>query len=216
MNEAKLLLVDDHPMWCQGLRALLSRQPNLSLVGEAGTAAEGLRLAQELAPDLVLMDIHLPDRNGIEATRQMLHDFPAVKVIVLSAEDNRDLVDRALEAGACGYLCKTSAVEELLQAIDLVMDGKLYLSARISAGILEDYRKSLAEGHDPFQPSLCDREKKLLRLVAEGHRNKEIANQLGISMKSVEGRRARLMKKLHRTSSADLVRYAIKAGIAPP
>jgi DNA-binding NarL/FixJ family response regulator len=212
--KVRLLLVDDHPMLCRGVCETVAQQPNLSLVGEATTGAMALKLAHELTPDLVLMDIHLPDINGIEATRQLLNALPSVKVIIFSGDASRALVDESLEAGACGYLLKSGALEEFLRAIELVMQGKLYLSPEVSAGILEDYRKSLVEEPEPKKPRLTEREKQLLRLVTEGRRNKEIADQLGVSVKSIETYRSRLMQKLECSSPADLVRYAIREGIS--
>jgi DNA-binding NarL/FixJ family response regulator len=214
MMNTKLLVVDDHPMLLRGLREAVTQQPNLTFVGEATTGAMALKLAQELSPDLVLMDIHLPDMDGIEATRQMLHALPAIKIIVFSGEAARPFVDAALQAGACGFLSKTSSLQEFLQAIDAVMAGKLYLSPEASTGILEDYRKSLISEPGPSKPFLSEREKQLLRLVAAGRRNKEIAEQMAVSAKSVETYRSRLMKKLGCSSPAELVRYAIREGIA--
>jgi len=199
-----------------GLRQSLAQQPKLTLVGESATGAEALRLAGELAPDLVVMDVHLPDLNGVEVARQLLNARPSVKVIIFSSETARPVVDQALQAGVCGYVSKSSALEELMQAIDSVLAGKLHLSPDVSAGILEDYRKSLAAEAQPEKPQLSERERQLLRLVAEGRRNKEIAAQLTISPKSVETNRSRLMKKLGCNSSAELVRYAVREGIAAP
>jgi len=212
----RLLLVDDHPMLCRGLREAMTRQPNLAVAGEAGTGAMALRLAGELTPDLVVMDVHLPDMSGIETARRMLMALPATKIVIFSGDATRPVVDEALQAGAHGFVWKNGAVEELLRAIDLVMEGKLYLSPEVSAGILEDYRKNLLAGPGPSKPFLSEREKQLLRLVAEGRRNKETAGQLGISTKSVETYRSRLMKKLSCSSPAELVRYAIREGIAAP
>jgi DNA-binding NarL/FixJ family response regulator len=214
--KTKILLVDDHPMTRNGARELLGRQPDLDVVGEASSGEPALRLARELRPDVVLMDIHLLGANGIETTRRILAELPDAKVIIFSCEMGRDFVDQALQAGACGYVVKTSALEELAKAIEWVMEGKLYLSPEMSAGILEDYRRGLAGGPMPSKPVLSERERQLLRLVAEGRRNKEIADQMAVSAKSVETYRSRLMKKLGYSSSAELVRHAIREGIAPP
>lgn len=211
----KIIIVDDHPILRRGLCQALAQHPNLTLVGDAATGQQGLALARELKPDLAVMDIHLPDMNGLEVTRQMLAALPAIKVVIFSSNASRATVDEALEAGACGYLSKSSAVEELVQAIDMVMAGKLYLSPEMSAGLLEDYRNKLV-GIEPSKPILSDGERRLLRLVAEGRRNKEIAAELAISVKSVETYRSRLMKKLGCSSSAELIRYAVREGIAPP
>lgn len=211
--KSTVLLADDHAMLRSGLRQTLSQQDNLELVGEASTGSSALKLARELKPDLILMDVHMPEMDGIEASRQILSELPATKIIIFSSDAARALVDEALQVGVCGYLPKEGAVEELLHAIGLVMAGKLYLSPEVSGDILTDYRKSLqGEG----EPSLSDREKHLLRLVAEGRRNKEISAELNLGIKSIEAYRARLMKKLGCSSSAELVRYAVREGIAKP
>jgi DNA-binding NarL/FixJ family response regulator len=212
--DVRLLLVDDHPLLLRGLCQAVAQQPNLILVGEASTGAMALKLAQELTPDLVVMDLHLPDMNGIEATRQILRAQPAIKIVIFSSDTARPMVDAALQAGVCGYLSKSSALEELMRAMALVMEGKLYLSPDVSAGILADYKKTLVDGPEPSKPILSERERQLLRLVAAGRRNKEIADQMAISAKSVETYRSRLMKKLGCSGSAELVRYAIREGIA--
>jgi DNA-binding NarL/FixJ family response regulator len=214
--KVKLLLVDDHPMLRHGLRQTVAQQPNLILAGEASTGVLALKMARELTPDLVVMDIHLPDMTGIEATRQMLGAQPSIKIVVFSSDTARALVDEALEAGVCGYILKSGAAEELIQAIGLVMQDKLYLSPEVSAGILEDYRRNLVEEPEPAKPVLSEREKQLLRLIAEGRRNKEIPVHMTLGVKSVEAYRSRLMKKLGCSCSAELVRYAIREGIASP
>lgn len=212
----KILLVDDHTFLRSGLSSAIARQPTYTIVGEASTGAAALQLAMSSAPDLIIMDVHLPDMSGIEATRRILASRPFTKVVVFSADETRAVVDEALEAGACGYICKQSSTEEVLQALDLVLSGKLYLSPAVSAAILEDYRKQLLEAPVAAKPTLSDREKELLQLVSRGCRNKEIADHLKLSAKSVETYRSRLMKKLVCSSTAELVRYAIREGIVAP
>jgi len=214
--KVKVLLVDDHAFLRNGLKLAIAEQKTLTIVGEASTGAAALEQAANASPDLIIMDVHLPDMSGLEATRRILEIRPYAKVVVFSADEARSLVDEALEAGACGYICKQSSVEEVLEAIEIVLTGKLYLSPRVSAAILEDYRKQLVEEPEPApaQPALSDREKELLKLISNGYRNKEIADQLKISTKSAETYRSRLMKKLHCSSTAALVRYAIREGIA--
>jgi len=210
----RILLVDDHAVLRSGLRQALSQQPSIEVVGEAPTGSQAMALAAELHPDLILMDIHLPDMNGIEVSRHILNGQPGIKIIVFSSDTVRTLVDEALQIGVCGYLPKSSSVEELIMAIESVMAGKLYLSPEVSGDILADYRKSLRSDAQPLKPLLSEREKHLLRLIAEGRRNKEISAELGVSIKSVEAYRSRLMKKLGCSSSAELVRYAVRQGIA--
>lgn len=212
----KVLVVDDHPVLRFGLRRTIDQQPNFTVVGEASTGAEALKLVAKLAPDLITMDVLLPDVNGIELTRQILAVLPSVKIVVFSSDATRSRVNEALQAGACGYIWKLSAAQEIIRAIEMVMTGRLYLSPEVSAGILEDYRKCLAGQSEPSKPFLSDREKQLLRFVAEGRRNKEIAAQLALSIKSIEAYRSRLIKKLGCSSTAELVRYAVREGIAAP
>ena len=210
----KIMVVDDHPLIRKGVRDAVMREANMIFAGEAATGAEAIRMVQELTPDLVVMDVHLPDLNGIEATRRMLGAQPLLKVIIFSGYTDRVSIDQALHAGACGYLSKTCVLEELVQAINTVLEGKLYLSPEVSVGILEDYRKNLLGTSQPAKALHSNRERRLLQLVAQGRRNKEIAAELSISTKSVETYRSRVMKKLGCTSSAELVRYAIREGIA--
>jgi DNA-binding NarL/FixJ family response regulator len=210
----KIVVVDDHTMLRTGLRQTLAQQPGFLLVGEAATGTAALRLVRETTPDIVLLDIHLPGMNGIEISKKILADFPATKIIIFSSDAARTLVDEALEIGVCGYVSKTSSVEELVGAISSVMAGKLFLSPDVSGDILSDYRKSLSGEAVRGEPLLSDREKQLLRLIAEGRRNKEISSDLNLGIKSIEAYRSRLMKKLKCASSAELVRYAIREGIA--
>jgi len=208
----KILLVDDHTMTRNGLRLALGAQEICVVTGEAGTGGRALELVETLQPDLVLMDIHLPDISGMEISRRILAAQPGLKITIFSSDVSRAMVDKALKAGVCGYLSKSSSVEELLQAIQAVMAGKLYFSAEASGDILQEYSISLREGKEK-SGLLSQHEKDLLRLVSNGLRNKEIASELEISSKSVEAYRSRLMKKLHCSSPAELVLYAVREGI---
>ncbi len=209
----KVFLVDDHPLFRSGLRQALAQRSGLTVVGEASTGATALTLAVELAPDLILIGGHLPDMDGVEVTRRILEALPSGRILLLARDPARSRVDDALQAGARGYLSKRSTAAELIQAIEMVMAGKLYLSPEVSVSILEDYRKGLVEEPEPLRPSLSDRDKQLLWLVAEGRRNKDIAVEFTISPKAVEAYRSRLMKKLGCSSLAALVRYTIREGI---
>ena len=197
-----------------GLRQAMAQQPNFTVVGEAATGELALKLAQETKPDLVVMDIHLADMNGLEATRQILSVLPATKVVIFSGDDASALVEEALKAGAGGFILKKDSVDELIRAVHEVMAGKLCLSPELSAAIVEDYQKNLVGDVEPPKPALSGREKQLLRLIAEGRRNKEIATDLKLSPNSIETYRARLMKKILCRSTAELVRYAIREGIS--
>jgi len=212
----KILLADDHPILLQGLRAVLTYQPKLTLAGEATTCEMALTLVEKLKPDLVVMDVHMPDGCGISTAREILRSQPSVKVVIFSSDPDHTLVDEAMKAGVGGYVLKDCGADELLHAIDVVMAGKLYLSPAVSAGIMEDHIKILRKATEPAKPSLTEREKHLLQLIAEGHRNKEMADLLNLSPNSIETYRARLMKKVDCPSTAELVRFAIREGIAAP
>ena len=211
---ATLLLVDDHSMMLDALRKMIERQPHLSVVGAASTGESAVKLALELTPDLVLMDLHLLDMSGIEAIRQILSALPATKILVLSGDAAGALVNEALQAGARGYVFKRGSIEELIRAIDEVIAGRLYLSPELSAAIVEDHQRKLVGELDPSKPVLSQREQQLLRLISKGLRNKEMATELNLSVNTIETYRARLMKKLSCSSTAELVRYAVREGIA--
>ncbi|MGO8697391.1 MAG: response regulator [Limisphaerales bacterium] len=212
----KIFLVDDHGMLRSGLRHAITARPNMAIIGEASNGAIALKLIAELQPQLVIMDMHLPDMSGIELTRRILANWPAIKVTFFSGDANQSLVDEALEAGACGYVWKQGAAEELMTAIETVMAGRLYLSPEVNAAVLKEYRNSLGKKETAGKAAPTEREKQLLTLIAAGQRNKEIAAHLKISPKSVEAYRSRLMKKLNCPSTAELVRYAIREKIVPP
>jgi DNA-binding NarL/FixJ family response regulator len=210
----RILIVDDHAMTRGGLRQVLSRKMELEVVGEAATGAAALKLAGELKPDLVLMDVQLPDSSGIEVTRELLELHPDVKVIMFSGATARSVVDEALAAGASGYLSKAGEVDELVSAVETVLAGRLYLSPEVCGEILMDYKRSLLEESEAKKSLLSDLEKHILRLIVEGRRNKEIADACKITTKAVEAHRSRMMKKAGCATPAELVRYAIREGIA--
>jgi DNA-binding NarL/FixJ family response regulator len=211
---ATLLLVDDHPMMLDALRQAMEQQPHLSVLGEASTGESAVKLALELTPDLVVMDIHLVDMNGLEATRQILSALPATKILISSGDAGGEMVDEALRAGARGYVFKRGSVEELIRAIDEVIAGRLYLSPELSAAIVEDHQRKLIGESEQSKLVLSQREQQLLRLISKGLRNKEMATELNLSANTIETYRARLMKKVCCSSTAELVRYAIREGIA--
>ncbi len=209
----KVLIVDDHPLMRQGLRRALEAQAEMTIVGECSNGHEALQSVQQGAPDLVIMDIHLPDVSGIKVSRRILAETSGTKVIILSADSDRELVDEALQIGVCGYLLKSGAVEEVARAVRMVADGRLYLSPEVASIVLGDYRRMLVAGKSPMKPVLTERERQVLRYVAEGLQNKEVASQLNISPKAAERTRARIMDKLGYRSVAELTRYAIREGI---
>jgi DNA-binding NarL/FixJ family response regulator len=209
----KILIVDDHPALRGGVRQRLELRPDFTVVGECGSAAETLRRASELAPDVIILDLHLPDGSGIDLAGRLRDLAPAVKIVVFSGDADPDLVTAALRAGARGYVLKQVFLDDLIRAIDSVAAGKIYVCPEASAGILAGYGEPAGAEAGPPKPELSDRERQMVRLVAEGRRNKEVAAELGLSGKSVEAQRARLMKKLNCSSIAELVRYAIREGI---
>lgn len=213
-DAVKILVVDDHQMMRQGLRLLIKEQPDLNVVGEASSCQAALEMTRSLAPQIVLMDVHLPGESGIEVSRQILAEFPKTRIIILSADADLSLVHQALLAGVSGYVTKTNGWEEVLRAIRTVLDFRLYLSPEVASAVVNDYRDTLNGKPALGKPALSERERLLLKLVAEGKRNKEIALTLGVAVKSVETYRSRLMKKLDCASAADLTRYAIREGIA--
>jgi DNA-binding NarL/FixJ family response regulator len=211
----RLLLVDDHAMFRAGLRSLLqSRYPEAALA-EAGDGAAAIQRADELKPDVIILDLHLPDGNGLEVARQILARSPAARIIVLSAEPNLSYASEALEAGVSAYLLKANAPEELPLAMSAALAGRLYLCSEANAAVLEEYRQALT-ARTSVRPLLSEREQEVLRLTADGLRTKEIAARLDVGVKTVETYRRRLMKKLACGGTAELVRYAMREGIIQP
>jgi len=210
----RLLLCDDHRIFREGLKTLLEKKPGYEVIAEAADGPAAVASAQSLAPDIVIMDISLPNLNGIEATRKILAARPDAKVIVLSMHSDRRFVKEALKAGALGYLLKDSAFDELCTAVSAIMDGKTYLSPSIAHIVVEECvgRGSRAEG-EAFSV-LTEREREVLQLLAEGRSTKQIALQLQVSVKTVETHRLQTMRKLDIHSIAGLTRYAIQEGLS--
>ena len=209
----RILLVDDHRILREGLCALLSREPGFEIVAQVGDGDGALKAVRHAPPDLVVLDVHLPDMNGIEVARRILAVFPEVKVIMLSSDHSHGSVHEALLAGVSGYVLKENATEELLRAIHSVVGGQLYLCPEVSTEIIASYRRGQLPNIEPPGPKLSTREREVLKLLADGLRTKEIAERIGVSAKTVETYRHRLMEKLELTSVAELTRYAIREGI---
>jgi len=206
----RIILADDHELLRKGLRALIEEQDNYEVVGEAANGLEAVRLARKMASDVILMDLAMPDLNGIDATRQILETNPKLKIIALSMHTDPRMVDRILRAGALGYILKESAFEELLHAISTVMKGGTYLSPMIARELVENLRKMPPVGHASLLQTLSDREREVLQLLAEGCTTKEIAGKLFLSPKTVETYRHQVMKKLQLRSIAELTKYAVR------
>lgn len=206
----RILLVDDHTVLRSGLRALLSAQADLEVIGEAAEGGEALRLAQALTPDVVVMDIGMPGVGGIDATARIRRELPATKVLILSMHDDQGYLRQALRAGASGYVLKKAADTELLAAIRAAARGEVFLDPSLARGLVEDV--VLPRTQEPEIPSLSEREREVLHLLARGHTNQQVADRLCIGVKSVETYKARLMDKLGLKGRAELVRYALKHG----
>ena len=214
MKKVRILLADDHTVMRAGLRALLERQPNLDVVGEAEDGRQTVELASTHAPDVVVMDIAMPNLNGIEATRRMVSKHPTISVVILSMYSDESYVMRALEAGARAYLLKDSAVTDLIRAIEAISQGKSFFSPKIGRILAEEYVRALKQkGVADSYELLTPREREILQLLAEGKTNKEVATLLNISVYTAETHRGNILQKLNLHSSAELVLYAVRKGI---
>ena len=210
----RLLLVDDHAVVRSGLRMLLASESDVEIIGEAGTAAEALASALDLKPDVILMDIGLPDKSGIEATRDIKAELPDIAIVALTIHEDEEYFFKMLEAGASGYVPKRAAPEELLTAIRAAATGEVYLYPTMAKLLVRDYLVS--EPTDKTQSegqALTEREQEVLTHLAEGESNNEIAEKLVISPKTVARHRENIMRKLNLHSRSELVRYAIRKGI---
>lgn len=215
MSTIRILLVEDHRVMRQGLKALFAAEPDLAVVGEAENGRLALRAVAALAPDLVLMDISMPGMNGIEATRQIKEKYPHCQVVVLSMHANEEYVFQVLQAGAAGYVLKQADSAEVITAIRAAMAGQTFLSPEISRTVIDDYaRRAEARGEADDLELLTAREREIAQLLAEGLSNQEIGQQLAISVKTVESHRANMMQKLGLSNKAQLVRYVFRRGWA--
>ncbi len=209
---AKVLLVDDHKIVREGLRALLEEESDIEVVGEAGDGREAIDLVSERRPEVVVMDISMPGMDGVEATRRIRKMNPRVKVVALSIHAEKQFVAGMLRAGASGYLVKTEAAGDLVEAIRTVLAGGQYVSPQLVDPNVENYMQQLIDEGE--QPILTPREREVLRLIAEGKTNRQIADELYVSEKTVGNHRQHIMDKLDLHNTADLTRYAIKEGIS--
>jgi DNA-binding NarL/FixJ family response regulator len=211
-----VIIVDDHPLFREGLKSIISRNSELEIVGETGEGREALRLAENFKPDMVVMDISLPDSNGIELTKDIKKLSPATRVLIVSVHSKIDYITAAFQAGATGYVVKDAPSGKILQALELVSQGEYFLDSSVSFQVvqkLSEFPEKKAKSTDDSYSSLTTREQEIFRLLAEGVKIKDIADQLYISPKTVENHKTNIMSKLNLHSTLDLVRYAVKLGI---
>lgn len=214
MRKTRILLADDHQLMRSGVRLMLEREPDLTVVGEAADGREAVALAKSLKPEVVVMDIGMPNLNGIEAAQQMTHEIPDLAIVMVSMHSDESYVLRALKAGARGYLLKDSAEADLINAVHVVAGGKSFFSPAVSKLLLDDYvRKLKRSGTDDAYDLLTPREREILQLIAEGKSNKDVANLLNLSVYTVESHRSNLMEKLNLRGLPELILYAVRRGI---
>ena len=211
-NKIKIILADDHRIVREGIRSLLEKSDNLEVIAEAENGREAVQMAKELSPDVILMDIAMPLLNGLEATLQIKRDCPDVKVLALTIHEDEEYIRQMLASGAMGYITKYAATDELVQAVETVFKGEMVLSPAITRLVVEDYLR-WADVQQENPDKLTPREREVLQLIAEGHKNKEISDILKISIKTVKAHRNNLMQKLDLHSQGELIRYAIQKKI---
>ena len=212
MEKITILIADDHKLMRDGLGSLLDRQPDIRVVAQAANGREAVQLTERLQPDVVVMDVSMPDLNGIDATRQIISRAPKTKVIALSMHSDRQFVAEMFRAGASGYLLKDSAFEELASAIRVVARNETFVGPKVSGFGVEE-KTAVAERVSLLLPRLSEREREVLQLISEGKGTKEIAAELGVSAKTIETHRQHLMDKLDIYSVAELTKFAIREGL---
>jgi DNA-binding NarL/FixJ family response regulator len=212
MDKIRIVLAENHMIVREGLRSLMESTGNVEVVGEAEDGQIAVRLTQELCPDIVIMDVSMPVMDGIQATRQIKEKVSDVRVIMLTMHSGEMYVQQALQAGASGYLVKDTAAQILMEAVQAVMDGEMYLSPEISKIVIEKYAKMVSEAPSKAE-GLTGREQEILKLVAEGRTNREVGELLDLAEKTVATHRANFMRKLNLHNISELVRYAIREGL---
>lgn len=209
----RVLLVDDHKIMREGLKSLLTKAADIEIVAQAANGVEALQKVEECNPDVIVMDLTMPEMGGIEATKRIIAIRPEVKVLALSMIQDKECVVESLKAGAKGYLIKDCAGEELLGAIRTLASGESYLCSRITELVIRDYTQFNDEGSSASTIKLSKREREVLQLIADGKNTKEIAHMFGVSIKTIDVQRANIMKKLNLYSIAELTKYAVREGL---
>jgi two-component system, NarL family, response regulator NreC len=216
MKKITVLLADDHRILREGVKSLIEKAPDIEVVGEASEGGEAVAKAQALSPDIVLMDITMPGMNGLEATRQIKALKPNIKVLILSMHESNQYISQFLRSGASGYVLKDTAASELVGAIHAIFQGDAFLYPSIARKLLEEYLQKVQSGEESESyDGLTGREREILKMIAEGRSNKDIADLLSLSIRTVQAHRANLMGKLHMHDRTELVRYAIRKGLIP-
>lgn len=208
-QRSRILITDDHVLVRRGFRLIISQYEEFEVVGEAGSGAEALRLTAELHPHIIVLDVAMPEMNGVEVTQQVVRNFPGIRVLILSMHKDAIYVRETLRAGARGYLLKDAADIELITALRAIAAGNSYISPGVSNSVLSDYQQFVGNPLD----MLSVREREVFQLLAEGRTAKEIASQLAISIYTVDAHRSKIMKKLQLSSSGELVRFAMRQGL---
>lgn len=212
MNHIKVLLADDHAIIREGLRSMINAQPDMEVVGEADNGLAAWLKAKELRPDVAVMDVSMPEMNGAEAAERLRQDCPQVKVLALTVHEDKGYLRRLLKAGACGYVLKRAAVDDLARALRVVASGGTYIDPALAERVVGGYLRTHSGAGAARRGELSDRETEVLRLVAWGYSNKEMAAQLDISVRTVETYKVRLMEKLDFHNRSEIVRYALQQG----
>jgi DNA-binding NarL/FixJ family response regulator len=215
MTPLRILIVDDHAVVRRGIRALLESEQGFTVAGEATNGREAVEMARQLQPEVIVMDLTLPELNGLDAARQILKDAPRIEILVLTMHHSEELARDVLQAGARGYVLKSDADQSLIAAVKSLRDHKPFLSPNVTEFVLDDYLRR-NDGSDGALADVTAREREIIQLLAEGNSNKEAAATLGISVKTIEAHRANIMRKLRLRSVTELVRYAIRNNIVQP
>jgi len=210
----EVMLVDDHTIVRQGIKSVISQEPDIKVVAEASDGREAIELAKQKSPDVIVMDISLPFLNGLDASRQILKQNKSIKILILSMHENRVFIEKALSYGIRGYVLKESAVTDIAKAIREVNSGRYFLDSKISTFVIQDYADKKKAVQLRSTSTLTDREREILQLIAEGLSNKEIAQKLKISLKTALVHRNNIMQKLDIHNQAQLIRFALKEGIS--